>query len=195
MDEKILLICTGGTMDAEPCENPKTPPTFVKTRKGKESLVMHTVECLGYKNVDRFNWAEGDEYRFVKDSKEFTPSDIAELARIIKKDEHRCFVITHGTDAIVKNARLLRHELEGSNKAVVFVGAIVPLSMHQKRGYTSDAIETLRFALDGIAEQPTGVYIAARYANTKLQKFFDPEQIKKDRPASIKDLSLMLRGR
>jgi len=183
-------------MDAKECEDPRTPPKYVETLKGEASLVMPAIEQLGYTNVDRLNWKASEESRFVKDSKQYTPKDIEALAKIIREDkEHDHFIIAHGTDHIVQNANSLKYALEGSGKVVTFVGAIVPLSMHKRRGFTSDAVDTLKFALGGIMERDPGVYIVARYSNTKLQKFFDPNDVKKDRETSMKYMSLMLRSR
>ncbi len=186
MDNRILLIRTGGTIDSEPYADPKNPPKFVDTLKGDKSLIMPAVASMpNHKNVDGFTWGRWEEDRFVKDSQLFTPDDIQALAKLIKEDDHRFFVITHGTDAMVKNSTALQAELGDGDKVVVFAGAMVPLSMHRK--HESDGVETLRYTLANIATQPAGVYIAARDTGTKRMGFFDPQKVEKDRKASLEN--------
>jgi L-asparaginase/Glu-tRNA(Gln) amidotransferase subunit D len=194
MDERILLIQTGGTFDSEPYADPRNPPEFVATLKGADSLMMPTINTLpNHEYIDGFTWGTSQEDRFIKDSKYFTPDDIDYLADIIRHDDnHRLFVITHGTDAMVKNAMMLQETLADTDKVVVFAGAMVPLSMHKK--YESDGVNALRFSLEHIASQKSGVYVLGCDAHTKRMTFFDPHEVQKDREKSIEDLRFTLKS-
>lgn len=184
MNERVLLIRTGGTIDAEPYADPKHPPQYVSTLKDADSLIMPTIAQLpNHKNVDGFSWGAWQENRFVKDSQLFTEEDINALASIIKNDTHNMFIITHGTDAMTKNALLLQEKLAGCNKTIVFAGAMVPLSMHTK--HNSDGIDSLRFALEHIQPKSAGVYVVGRDSHTKRLEFFNPADVEKDRDASL----------
>ncbi len=191
MQERILLIRTGGTIDAEPYEDPKSPPDYVTTLSAESSLLFSTVETLpNHENVDGFVWGRWEEGRFVKDSQLFTPEDIEALANIIKQHGNGYFILTHGTDAMAKNAKLLQQQLQGSNKVVAFVGAMVPLSMHQR--HASDGVDALSFALKHISECPSGVHLVGRDSATERWGFFDPAHIQKDRHASLERLVFSL---
>jgi L-asparaginase/Glu-tRNA(Gln) amidotransferase subunit D len=192
MESRILLIRTGGTIDAEPYADPESPPHYVATLSAAASLVFPTVQKLpNHDRVDGFTWAAQQEGQFVKDSQLFTAEDVKELASIIKQDNHHDrFILTHGTDAMVKNATLLQQELQGSDKAVVIVGSMVPLSMHDKFG--SDAIFFLSYALRHIDECPQGVSLVGTDSETEHLKFFDPSQVQKDRKASLENLIFTL---
>jgi L-asparaginase/Glu-tRNA(Gln) amidotransferase subunit D len=186
MDERILVIRTGGTIDAVPYDDPRNPPDYVETLKRDDSLTIPTIKRLGNPTpIDEFTWGEWQENQFVKDSKLFTPQDMDALATIIKNDTHRTFIVTHGTDAMVKNATMLQERLANSGKVVVFVGAMIPLSMHDK--HKSDAVDSLSFAINHITSQEPGVYIVGRDDHTRRLDFFNPCYVEKDRNTSITD--------
>ncbi len=191
MDDRILLIRTGGTIDSVAYDDPYNPPKYVSTLKGEDSLIKDTVALLpNHENVDHFSWLQWPEdpsgkaeERFVKDSQKFTEDDIHELATIIKEDTtHRHFVITHGTDAMALNAMLLQKEMAGTDKVVAFTGAMVPLSMEDK--HHSDGIDGLKFTIANLANQPAGVYLAGRDTHSQRLAFFDPAKFEKDHEAS-----------
>ena len=194
MDNRILLIRTGGTIDSEAYADPKAPPEFVKTLKGDQSLILRAMANLpNYESVDGFSWVARQEDRFVKDSKEFTDSDLNSLAQIIKDDSRRYFIITHGTDFMAKNAAALQEKLQGIDKTVVFTGSMVPLSMRDK--HESDALPALAFTLDRIGSQPPGVSIVGRDATSQRLAFFNPSMVEKDRDASRDNLQFTLKSR
>ncbi len=183
MSERILLIRTGGTIDAIPYTDPQQPPEIVDTLKSSESLIMQTVrELPDHQRVDEYIWGAWQENQFIKDSKLFTDDDMNALADIIKNDNHRMFVITHGTDAMVKNATMLQERLVGSNKIVAFVGAMIPLSMRKE--HESDGVNSLGFSINNIANQKPGVYVVGHDTHSKRLGFFDPSLVEKDRKAS-----------
>ena len=186
MDDRILLIRTGGTIDAESYEDPKNPPKYVSTLPADKSLIMDTVSGLpNSEKVDGYDWGKWVENRFVKDSQLFTHEDIKALANIIRDDEdHKCFIFTHGTDAMVKNAAILQHELEGSGKKVAFVGSMVPLSMKDK--HKVDGIRSLSFAIENLAQQPDGVYVVGRSVDNPSEvEFFNPQDVTKNHVESL----------
>lgn len=193
-DDRILLIRTGGTIDSKPYQNPRKPPHYIDTLKGPYSLIMGAVrELEAGDRVDSFSWGQWHENRFVKDSQKFSQPDMNELARIIKKDSRRLFIITHGTDAMANNAAMLKEALKGTDKVVIFTGAMVPLSMAKK--HQSDAVPSLEYTLGHIDEQAPGVYLTGRDAKTKRLSIFDPETVTKDKPTSIHDLQFTVRAR
>jgi len=190
MKNRILLIRTGGTIDAEPCDDPRAPPPVVTTLRPEDSRLLPTVAALpGHEKVDALPWTAREENRFVSDSQLFTPGDIRALAGIIKSKVYRYFILTHGTDGMVMNATRLQAELRGEDKVVVFAGAMVPLAMPE-----SDGVEALRFSIAHIAEQPPGVYIAGTDA-AGAWRFFDPAMVQKDRETSVKRLVFTLAAR
>jgi L-asparaginase/Glu-tRNA(Gln) amidotransferase subunit D len=191
MNNCILLMRTGGTIDAEPYNDPKSPPSVVKTLKGENSLIMSTVSKLpNHENVDGLTWDKCEEIRFVKDSQLFEPDDIKSLSEIISSDRRRYFILTHGTDAMTKNAALLQQELRGTRKIIALVGSMVPLSMAPK--YVSDGVEALRFAILNIVGQSPGVHIVGVDSKTEDWEFFRPGLAKKDRTASSTKLVFTL---
>lgn len=194
MDDRILLIRTGGTIDSEPYDIKGDGNDFVKTLKGDQSLIMRTVAKLpNHEKVDGFSWVARQEDRFVKDSREFNNNDIAALAHIIKDNPRKYFVITHGTDDMVRNARELQKQLKGTNKVVVFTGSIVPLSMQDT--YESDAVGALQFTLERIRHQRPGVTIVGYDPQLHRPAFFDPQTVEKDRDESKANLQFTLKGR
>jgi len=194
MTDRILLIRTGGTIDAESCADPRNPPPVVTTLKGEKSFVIRTVPTLpNHDLIDDFSWAGRQEDRFFKDSKEFTPQDLHSFAQIIKDHPHRYVVVTHGTDAMVKNASALQELLQGTDKVVVFTGSIVPLSMQDM--HESDGVAALRFAFERVSNQSPGVYIAGRDAHSHRLAFFDPSTVEKDWKTSRANLQFTLKSR
>lgn len=172
MSSDILLIRTGGTIDAVPYEDPRNPPETVATLKGDQSLIAPALRLLGIDEaIDMHSWSSNLEDTFVKDSQEFTAHDIALLADIISRDEHKYIVITHGTDAMTVNAKRLQEALGSIDKTIIFTGAMVPLSMHQAHG--SDGLEALAFACGKVQDPPSGVYVAAHDKDTRALTLFD----------------------
>ena len=193
-DERILLLRAGGTIDSEPYDDPRHPPEFVDTLKGDHSFIMRTVAQLPNSDkVDGFSWGTWNENRFVKDSQLFTPEDITALADIIKADTHRYFILTHGTDAMAKNARSLQEALKDTDKVIAFTGAMVPLSMAKQ--HPGDAVDALRFTLANITQQSPGVYVVGRDAASKRLGFFDPQKVEKNKPESQASLQFTLNRR
>jgi L-asparaginase/Glu-tRNA(Gln) amidotransferase subunit D len=185
----ILLIQTGGTIDSEPYEDPKNPPNNVQTLKGEDSLIQGVLQNMGLLDrVTRYSWIGDQEDRLNKDSKEFSENDISELAEIIKADENESVIITHGTDFMVKNAKILQEIIGQTDKKIIFVGSMVPLSMHGKNN--SDAIPALKYAIENIEHAENGINLVgiSRFG-TQLQ-FFNPNEVEKDFAKSKENLAL-----
>lgn len=206
---RILIIRTGGTIDARPYADATAPPPVVRPLDDRRSYVQDFVSSIleyGLEDValpapdevDMFSWmGRANMRRFVKDSQLFTDEDIQALAQLIKSDEgHSRFLITHGTDAMAKNAAALKAALAGTDKVVVFVGAMVPLSMAIiPENPEGDGMAALESGLAKIREQQPGVYMVARDPNTKRLALFDPERVEKDLEASRADLAFTVRSR
>ncbi len=191
MQDRILLIRTGGTIDAQPYDDVNYAPDFVTTLKDGDSLVMPTIRALAnHALVDEYHCGKWEEGMFVKDSDLFTPQNVLALAHIIKKDERNFFILTHGTDAMAKNAAFLQKLLDGSGKTVAFTGAMVPLSMQHQ--HPSDGIAGLAYTIDNIAAQPPGVYIVGRATETGELGFFNPSKVHKDWARSRETLNFTL---
>jgi L-asparaginase/Glu-tRNA(Gln) amidotransferase subunit D len=175
----ILVIITGGTIDAEAYVDPANPPKIATMLD--ESAVP---AALAQMNLARpyycFLWLR-------KDSKEFTEADIKALAQVIKTSGHKDIVITHGTDRMVENSTALHRMLctpakQGearsvefgviapSNYRIAFTGSMIPLA----NGNHSDGYRNLRFAMENIGDFPVGVWMAFE------GKRFDPHRTIKD---------------
>lgn len=197
---KIILIRTGGTIDAEPYSDPRNPPKYIAALSEKKSLIISVIRKLGY-TVEEFHFGDVvTERRFVKDSKKFTRKDIQQLAEIIKSNKNRYFIVTHGTDAMRKNAYVLKNMLLGVDKIVIFVGSIVPLSMHgkklkQERQIESDAFLFLSYSLEAIDSDilKKGVYLAGFDSRKRKIALLNPQKVVKNRAASLKELFLTFR--
>src|SRR5690349_13382866 len=105
----LLFINAGGTIASGPYDDPYHPPEFVETLKGEQSPIISAVDGLHLPHVHRLSWLPDREAAYVKDSQLFGPEDIQQLAMLIANAvEFNHFVIGHGTDAMVKNAKALQ---------------------------------------------------------------------------------------
>lgn len=191
MSTRILLIRTGGTIDAQSYADPKHPPHYVTPLAPADSLVARTIAtCANHEQVAIHPWNAAQEAQFVKDGQLYTASDIDMLAEVIRSNPHACFILTHGTDSMAENARLLEEKLAGSKKIVVLTGAMVPLSMQG-----SDGVETLAFAVAHATVQGAGVHVLGRNSATQQLAFFAPNNVEKDRAASLRHLQFTLTPR
>lgn len=203
MTKPILLVRTGGTVESAAYGDVRNPPPIVPTLTGSNTPVVRLFSELPYQQLlDMHVWDEVGAEQFIKDSNKYKKPDIVALANFIKRDPHSYFILTHGTDAMARNAEMLEHELKGSGKRVVFVSAMVPLSMEQ--AHASDGVESTKYALSRLAHQldhrtngegavPPGVYITGR-VNGRLG-LFDPATVKKDREKSKETLEFTVTAR
>lgn len=177
--QKIIILCTGGTIDARPYENPSRPPTLVTTLKTSESLIPSTLRQICPSHPLEFpTLSSHHEETFSKDSKQYTDTDLMELAQLISSSTQQYFLLTHGTDAMVANASKLKLLLRHLDKVVILTGSMIPLSMHPRQ--PSDAHANLVYALTKIYSQKPGVWIVGRNSRTHLLELFSPDRIKKN---------------
>jgi hypothetical protein len=209
---RILFVRTGGTIDAQAYPEASRPPTLVTTLLGEESHIKDIIGALphadlidlhrwGYNDEEAggaFKWDRYVEQHYVRDSQEYNYGLIVELAELIRDTPHNFIVITHGTDAMERNARMLKDVLEemGVHKTVVFTGAMVPLSMRHQ--HETDGIEALEFVMRNImrtGDRPPTVYMVGRDSEHGHLGFFDPRRTNKERPMSLAQLKFILQDR
>lgn len=147
---KILVVITGGTIDAEPYI--KTPE---RVQPLSQSMIPSLITALGYTERCTFlQWA-------MKDSQDFSPAEMQRLAQRIQESGCKHAVVTHGTDTMVKNAAIVQDALCQTDIQVRFVGAMEPL-MHGER---SDGPQNMKLALEDLTQgvaRPKNVYIVGR---------------------------------
>ena len=159
--KNILVITTGGTIDAQPYQ--ETP---VDVSPLKNTMIPEALQILGL-----------DEKCAVrpfcmKDSKYITHQDLQAIAQTIanEAENYAGFIITHGTDTAPENGRTLKKmldELHITAKPVALTGAMQPLlngtqpsSTAEIPQATSDGWANLHFAVSQISSQDAGVYVA-----------------------------------
>lgn len=175
---------TGGTIDAEPYPDPDHPP--------KDATMLHisqvpaVIGALGHdKRCDYLPWR-------AKDSKHYTPQDMQDLADIIRTSRASNIIITHGTDAMPENSRMVMEYLQHleddtakfsvdcsplGKKRVIFTGAMLPLS----NGPTSDGLKNLDYIMKHIDGWDAGVRVVMHeqsFAPVGLTKDFSRYQFR-----------------
>lgn len=167
MDRDVLIIMTGGTIDAEAYPDPAHPPKNAFPLK--DSLVPQAMEELGYSEDCRFfQW-------MMKDSKDFVSAEIYAMSVFIKQRRAQHIIITHGTDRMPETSRELEALMKDSDKVVILTGSMLPLS----NGRKSDAYENLRFSIESIEKLPAGVHVVMHgklFAPTRFKKNFVTQQ-------------------
>ena len=104
-----------------------------------------------------------------KDSLDMTDDDRSRIRARILTDEHKHFLVTHGTDTMTKTAR----ELLGIEaKTVVLTGSMVPV-----RFRVTDAVFNIGCAVGALQSKPPGVYIAMN------GQVFDATNVRKNQAA------------
>lgn len=163
----ILIIMTGGTIDAEAYPDPARPPKNAIPLK--DSLVPQAVEEMGHAGDCRFfQW-------MMKDSKDFTSAEIYAMSVFVRQRRAEHIIITHGTDRMPENSRQLAELLKESGKTVIVTGAMLPLA----NGQASDGYENLRFAIERMEALAPGVHVVMHgrlFTPSKLRKNFTTRQ-------------------
>jgi L-asparaginase/Glu-tRNA(Gln) amidotransferase subunit D len=151
MQKPILIITTGGTIDAEPYADPAQPPVNVTLLP--ESAVPNAIEQLGLADLCVI------EVGLAKDSKAYTEDDLRALAQEMDDAPQHWVIVTHGTDATPHNARFIKQYNRDvslcESKTIIFTGAMLPLSM----GPQSDGLKNLKCAVEEIQTLSPGVYV------------------------------------
>ena len=138
----IRLITTGGTFDKQ-YDAVKGELTFRESmipRILSQSRVTVPIHLDSLLAVDSLVMTEPERMSIVHDA----------LSSVEKK-----VVIVHGTDTMVKTAKLLKENLpSGDEHVFVFTGAMIPYSLEN-----SDAVFNLGCALSAVQLLAPGVYI------------------------------------
>ena len=101
-----------------------------------------------------------------KDSLDLTDEDRRRIHDAIRDDDHRQFVVTHGTDTMTQTARMLQ---DIPDKVIVLTGASQPARF---RG--SNAIFNIGCAVAAVQILPAGVYVAMN------GRVFDADKVRKN---------------
>ncbi|HEY8190396.1 MAG TPA: asparaginase domain-containing protein [Micavibrio sp.] len=146
----ILLITTGGTIDAQPYPDPLSPPLMCNPLHKDKSIVPDAIKKLFPLHLDS---------RFVcnLDSKQVENNHLDSVTDIITGHPHKNIIITCGTDRMPEIARridsAIGKELRKQNRHVILTGAMIPLS----NGPYSDGWNNLKTAIENIETYPAGV--------------------------------------
>jgi L-asparaginase/Glu-tRNA(Gln) amidotransferase subunit D len=146
----ILLITTGGTIDAQPYLDPLSPPLNCEPLHRDRSIVPDAVKKLFPLHLD-------SHFVCNLDSKQVENNHLNCIANIIKGHSHKNIIVTCGTDRMPEIARridsAIGQELREQDRRVIFTGAMIPLS----NGSCSDGWNNLKTALENIETYPAGV--------------------------------------
>jgi len=158
--EKIRIIITGGTIDAE------------EIREGGEYIFKKThipqiLEQVNYKTKKIEH-----EILFLKDSLDTTDKDRKKILEACKKCPENKIIITHGTDTMAETAQTLgKKEI---NKTIILTGAMIPFNQPN-----SDASFNIGFAIATTQFLPNGVYI------TMNGRVFDWNNVQKNKKLGL----------
>ena len=139
---KITFIQTGGTIDKY----------YPKTRNEwafeiGDSAIQRILEKINptfkYEIITAFK----------KDSLEINSSDRNHLLALIQKQPSTIFIITHGTDTLIKTGKFLEKNL--NEQLVILTGALRP-----ERFTNSDAALNIGIAIGAANTLSKGIYIA-----------------------------------
>lgn len=139
VDMRIRLLATGGTIEKE---------------YNKVSGLFHfprfAIPLMLEEGSCRLDIATEPLIR--KDSLDFSEKDYQTILDRCRDCEERTVLISHGTDKIVKTARILGKNM--SDKTVILFGAMKPHTLKE-----SDALFNLGGAIIAVQTLPKGVYI------------------------------------
>jgi L-asparaginase len=142
MDDSVLVLITGGTIDdfeyddenSAPARKTSTIPDLIR-RSGVQGSV--TTEVL-----------------MLKDSQFVTDTDRATILAALNASAATKVIITHGTKTMPDTAKFLGPSVSG--KTVVLTGCMVLPSNDD----SADALAHITFAFDQVRLLPAGVYVA-----------------------------------
>ena len=154
MQEKCLIITTGGTID-KVYFDAKSEYEVGDPQIGEVLRLAHV--ALPYRVLPLMR----------KDSLEMTPADREAIRAAIESADERMILLTHGTDTMTVTGKALKGI---SGKTIVLTGALLPARFRD-----NDAIFNIGFALAAVQSLPDGVYIAMN------GRIHDPERVRKDR--------------
>ncbi|MCR9278652.1 MAG: asparaginase domain-containing protein [Pseudomonadaceae bacterium] len=155
--ESILIVTTGGTIDK----------VYFDAKSEFEVGQSVVADLLSQAHVT----AQFDVCEVMrKDSLELDDADRDQIKAAIEAREHRCVVVTHGTDTMVETAQVLS---QLTDRTIVLTGALQPARFAQ-----TDALFNVGMAFAAAQSLQAGVYIAM---NGQL---FDAANVRKDRAAN-----------
>ena len=163
MEEKtIRIITTGGTFDKH-YDAVKGELTF------RES---HLPRIL---NQARVTLSIHLDALFAVDSLVMTEQQREQIAENAIASVEDLVVIIHGTDTMVKTAKLLESRLpEGDRHIFVFTGAMIPYALEE-----SDAVFNLGCAITSVQLLPPGVYV------TMGGRIYEADAVRKNKEKGI----------
>ncbi|MBI5597812.1 MAG: asparaginase [Elusimicrobia bacterium] len=156
-EHSVLILVTGGTFDKEYDEI--SGRLFFKQ--------THLAQMLA---LGRARLKVRIRQLMLKDSLFMTGADRAKVAAACRAAREKRIMVTHGTDTMVKTARFVAEALAGSDKTVVFTGAMIPYAFG-----TSDGLFNLGAALAYAQALPPGSWVAMN------GKAFPAFKVRKDR--------------
>lgn len=140
---KILFLQTGGTIDKDyPMGVDHHGYSFVITAPAYDRILKRVNPGFDYET----------KAILQKDSLDITDEDRNLILRVCEHSQNDRIVITHGTDTMIKTAKLLS---QISNKTIVITGAMSPELFKN-----SDADFNLGVAVGAVTTLKSGVYIS-----------------------------------
>jgi len=156
--KKILVIATGGTIDAEPYE-----VTPINVTPLEHTILPKALEILGLSEQCDVHEVCMKDSKYTNDDDMFAVGDIINA----EKDNYDGFVVTMGTDIMVERMSWIKSALDHEDISVALTGAMQPLlngeqptSAHGRHHAQSDGWDNLHYAVTHIGKQPPGVYLA-----------------------------------
>ena len=140
---RIHFILTGGTIDS--------------TWDGKKDTVVpskHSVVPGYLKHIEMYPDVKFTEV-CMKDSRELSRKDIADICKAVEKSPCRHIIILHGTYTMPDTARYLEANLKRKDQTVVLTGSMTPL----KNIEYSDAPFNIGYSIAEVQNLKSGIYI------------------------------------
>jgi len=153
MEEKILFILTGGTLESV------FKHSRIPAARARVEAHLRKANASGMFEFSRVS---------LKDSRDLADDDRDGMAAAIKSSDAKKVIITHGTYTMVETAKYLKKRI-GREKTVVLTGSFAPLSRPD-----SDAKFNLGYAVAAAQLLPHGIYICMN------GKVFKPENARKN---------------
>ena len=159
LESKIKIFITGGTFDKE--YNELTGELYFKN--------SHMYELL---ELGRCRLDVDIETLMMVDSLEMSKTERNYIIQKCIEEPIKQIIITHGTDTMVKTARILADAV--NDKTIVLTGAMIPV-----RFGSSDGLFNMGSALSFVQALSPGVYIAMN------GQIFNQENVRKNKKLGI----------
>lgn len=172
--DKILVIVTGGTIDAA-----AYPVVGGKITPPKDARPLVNSNVIRYLRQDP-EWEK--KYHFVHlrpvDSKYMNAAYRHNLLNIIKNAPEKRVMLTMGTDCMAPVAWDIEQKLgEKNDKAVVFTGAMVPIANGDE---WTDGFHNINWAIQNTEGDAPGVWITFTEKNNTVWHTWRPEGLRKN---------------